>query len=131
MKHLRIEIGRGQELSGICGEPRLGSFAVADNDCPAFVSDAKKQDRKIIRQTNAAVTRGIAWQLSGVKRNSAPGQPLHIRHGRVVISLGTMRGLFLENVEHARRGGAPFASATDARTTDKDSVTINMHRLLR
>src|SRR4029453_15973525 len=85
-------------------------FAVADNYGAALLRRLEEQLREIIRQADAAVAGRIAGQRARVHGNAGPGEPLHVRHWRVVVFFRTVRLLFLENAEHAAGRGMTFGT---------------------
>lgn len=51
------------------------------------------------RQSHAAMRCRIAWEPSAMRRNAVPGQALHERHRRTVISVGVVFTLLLQDRE--------------------------------
>src|SRR5437762_4584811 len=64
-------------------------------------------------------------------RDTAPGEPLHVRHRRIVICFRMVRWFFFENAEHTARRGMAFRARAYSRSADQNPVAIHMHRLLR
>src|SRR4030095_11415202 len=50
---------------------------------------------------------------------------------RVVVFLGVVLLLFLENGENAARGGVAFRAGADGRAADENAIAVNVHDLLR
>ena len=74
---------------------------------------------------------GVAGKIAGVHRDARPGQPLHVRHRRIVVFFGIVLLLFLQNAEDAARRGVPLRAGAHGRTADEDAVAIHVHDLLR
>jgi len=62
--------------------------------------------------------------------DTAPGEPLHVRHGRVIVFLGAMGFLFLKNGEDTTGRIVAFGTGAYGGPADENAVTINVHRLL-
>ena len=56
------------------------------------------------------MARGITGKLTRVHRDAAPCKPLHIGHGGIIVLLGAMGFLFLQNGENTARGAAILAA---------------------
>ena len=69
--------------------------------------------------------------MTGVHGDAAPGESLHVRHGRIVILLGVMRLFLFENAEHAAGRGMTFRAGAHGGAADQDAVAIHVHGLLR
>src|SRR6266702_176494 len=69
--------------------------------------------------------------MTGVHGDAAPGESLHVRHGRIVILLGVMRLFLFENAEHAAGRGMAFRPGAHGGAADQDAVAIDVHGLLR
>src|SRR5205809_1207108 len=110
---------------------RRGRFAVTHYDRAAIRRRVKEQLREIIRQTYAAVAGRIAGQRTGVHGDAAPGESLHVRHGRIVILLGVMRLFLFENAEYTTGRGMTLRAGAHSGAADQDAIAIDVHGLLR
>ena len=103
---------------------------IGDDHRRPNMRDGEKQFGKFERQSHAAMRRRIARQLAGMKCHARPGQPVHVRHRRVVIGRGMVIAILLQDREHAgRRRMAGFAGRT-GRDRNADAIAIDMHQLI-
>src|SRR5215475_1866041 len=79
---------------------------------------AEKPFGKAVGQPNAAVRCGVSWQRSTVERDARPRETLHVRHEGIVIKVGVVLGLFLEDAENTSRCLAAFQAARHWRSHD-------------
>src|SRR5437763_4867198 len=75
------------------------------------------------------MTGGVARELSGMHRNTAPSEALHVRHWRVIVLLRAMDRFLFQNAEHSAGSFMAFCPSTYGRSADHDSVAINVHLL--
>src|SRR5436190_10653208 len=71
----------------------------------------------------------ITGQAAHMKRNSLPGEPLRIRHRRV-IGARHMSLEFLQNGENADRRGMAGLARRAGRNADQDAVAVDEYELL-
>src|SRR5436190_22272394 len=109
---------------------RSRRFAITHDNRAATRSRSKEQLGEVVRQTDAAVTGGIAGTLARMHRDTAPRKPLHVRHGRVIVFLGAVGFFFLKNGEDTPGCIVALGTGAYRRSTDENAVTINVHRLL-
>lgn len=67
----------------------------------------------------------IAGQISTVKRHSGPCQPLHEGHWRIVVKVGFVIDMLLQDREQACRGRVPWLTCRDRRDPDRHAIAIN------
>ena len=80
---------------------------------------------KAVGQPNAAVRCGVSRQRPTVERDARPSEALHVRHEGIVIKVGVVLGLFLENAEDTGRRLAVFLPARHWRSHDPAFVIVN------
>src|SRR5687767_4620986 len=84
-----------------------------------------------MRQTDAAVRSGIAGYRPAMQCDAVPVEPLHIRHGLIVIFFGIMFLLLLKDGEAADRRVVPRLSGGDGGRADQRAAAIDIGHLLR
>ncbi|MNO57548.1 hypothetical protein D3C76_480880 [compost metagenome] len=82
------------------------------------------------RQADAAVGGGIAGQPAGMQGDAVPGQALHVGHGGVVVQVGAVLDLLLQDGEHAGRGFLALLAGADRGDADGDAVAVDEDALL-
>src|SRR5215831_7789696 len=65
---------------------------------------------KVVGQTDAAVRCGVSRQRSTVERDARPSEALHVRHEGIVIEVGVVLDLFLEDEDTGWRLAALLAA---------------------
>src|SRR5262249_45495449 len=59
---------------------------------------------KVVGQPDAAVRCGVSRKRSTVERDARPSEALHVRHEGIVIEVGVVLDLFLEDAEDTWSG---------------------------
>src|SRR5215475_7657180 len=74
---------------------------VGDDDGHPQTGSLIEHFRKGQRQAHATVRGGVARQMASMKRDAIPSEPLHVRHGRIVVFVGIVLLMLLQNGKNA------------------------------
>jgi len=72
----------------------------------------------------------VAGQLARMQRDARPGQPVHVRHRRVVVGRGMVVLVLLQDLEYTRRRSVAEFAGRARRGGDADPIAINIHPLI-
>src|SRR5437868_58811 len=97
---LTLLTGPGKEETRMHG-CRGRRVHVRNDNSRAFHCDAEQELGQFKRKPDASMGVRITWQVTGVQRNAAPGDALHVRHLCAFVDAGGMMHLFFQNCEHA------------------------------
>src|SRR5205814_4671290 len=89
---LTLLIGPGKEETGMHG-CRGRRVRVCNDNNRAFHRDAEQELGKFKRKPDASMAVRITWQVTGVQRNAAAGDALHVRHLCAFVDAGGMMHL--------------------------------------
>jgi hypothetical protein len=126
----RRQLGRGQYQAGVHHVPRAG-VRVGDQHRRAHLGDAEQEPRELERQVDAAVAARGARHPARVQRHPVPGQPLGVRHRRLVVGARTVHPRLLQDREYAGRGDMPRPAGARRADPDLDPVAVDPRELLR
>ena len=121
---------RRQHKAGMVDVDRIGS-GIGDDHHRADLRDGEQQCGEGQRQAHAAMRVRIARQLARMQRHARPGEPVHVRHRRVVVFIRVVVLVLLQDREHARRRRMPRLAGGAGRHGDADAVAINIDALVR
>ena len=77
------------------------------------------------RQTNAAVRGRISRQQTTVQSNARPRKSLHMGHVGIIIQVGVMLGVFLNDAKDTNRRFASRLTARNGRSQDPAIRIVN------
>ena len=117
-QHPRIHQG-GRRGTGIAHHHRV-----------AGACDPVNLGRERMRQAHAAVRGRIARQGAAVQGDAIPGQALHVGHRRIVVEIGLVVLVLLQDGEHAGRGVLARLARTDGGNADGNAVAVHIGQLL-
>ena len=80
---------------------------------------------EVVWQADAAMRCRKSWQRAAVERDPGPGDALHMRHVRIVIKVGVVLRLLLNDAENAGRRLASFLAARHGRAQDPTSGVVD------
>src|SRR4029079_12912708 len=101
------------------------SSVALDDDGGSEAGDLEELLREGVGQVNAAVAFGVSGEAAGVECDASPGEALLIVHGSVVVDVGVMIGIFLEDGEDAGGSLVAFFAGGDGGDSDADSVAVD------
>ena len=84
---------------------------------------------KVIGHADAAVRGRIAGQRAAVERDARPGDALHVRHPGIVIKIGVVVLVLLDDAEDAGRRLASFLAGRHRRAQDPAVGVVDRHVL--
>src|SRR5262245_1100879 len=85
---------------------------------------------KVVGQPDAAVRCGVSRKRSTVERDARPSEALHVRHEGIVIEVGVVLDLFLEDAEDTGWRLAALLAARHWRSHDPAFVIVNRDLLV-
>jgi hypothetical protein len=125
----RLLGARAEDRSGILHRGRIADIA-GDDHRRSHLRHAVEVLGKFGRKAHAAVAGGIARQVAGMERDPLPGQPLHMRHRRILeLARIVVLGL-LQDGENAGRRLEAFLARRASRDTDENAVAVDEAALL-
>src|SRR5262249_42741119 len=104
--------------------------AVGDDDAHAELGDAPHLPGERAREADAAVRCRRVRDHAFVHGDTRPGDPLHEIHRRVVIDIGAVPAILLDDAEHPGRRRMAWHPGRDARMRDGFTVGIEGEPLL-
>jgi hypothetical protein len=120
----------GSQQAGLCSGDVIKGIAFHHNG-GAECGDTEKLLRKGVRKMNASVALGIAGQAAGVESHPIPGKALLEGHGRVVVLLGMVAGVLLQDGEDPGWGFMSGLTRRDGADCDAHSVAVDSGALAR
>ena len=81
------------------------------NDAHSHPRRVEQMCRELERHSNAAMGCRTTWQNTPMECDAGPGDALHVRHVRIVIQVGIVLGILLDDAENARRCLASLLAA--------------------
>jgi hypothetical protein len=106
-------------------------LVIGDDDGRADPGNRVKLRREIHRKSDATRRRRIAWQITGMHRDTGPGESLHMRHLGAFVDTRLVSDLLLQNSEHTGRRLLARFSAAYGRAPDPNAVAIDVKNLVR
>ena len=100
-----------------------------DADDVADSGDAVEKAGQLARQADAAMRGGMAGNDAGMERDAAPGQPLHVRHRRIVVDVRMVVPVLLEDREGPGRRRVAGTAAGDGGDSDQTTVAEDIGAL--
>ena len=95
------------------GEDGRSHIFARDHHSETELGHAEYLFGKLVGQADAAVRGRISWQRPGMQRNARPSNALHERHRRVVVAIGIVLCLFLQDAEYTCRRLVVVTTAGD------------------
>ena len=105
-------------------------LVVGDDHRHAELGDAEQALGELLRQAHASVRGRVARQLPGMQRDARPGQPVHVRHRRVVVGRGMVVLVLLQDLEHAGRRCVAELAGRAGRGGDAHAVAVDVDPLI-
>ena len=84
---------------------------------------------KVIGHADAAVRRRIAGQGAAMQRDARPGDALHVRHPGIVVEVGVVVLVLLDDAEDAGRGLASLDAGRNRRAKNPAVGVVDRHLL--
>lgn len=106
------------------------NVAWRDDHAHAKFCRAEQPFGKVVGQPDTAVRCGVSRQRPTVERDARPSEALHVRHEGIVIKVGIVLGIFLEDAEDTGRRLAAFLAARHWRSHDPAFVIVNSDLLV-
>src|SRR5262245_11845191 len=106
------------------------SVAWRHNQAHAELRHAEQPPGKFVGHPDAAVRCRVSWQRPTVERDARPSDALHVRHVGIVIQVGVVLGLFLDDAEDTGRRLASLLTGRYRRSHDPAFVIVDSNLLV-